>query len=101
MAVSGPASRAAPDLLMGTVGWGLYAPVVLPTSAPYRRRILADSRQLHYNPPGSIPGPGGDFLVGPELPRSVGPVAVTTAPMTLATVPAGLRPWASSVRQPA
>ncbi len=63
-------------------------------------RTLQDPGQLHYRPFGSIPGPGGDYLTGPDLPRSIGPVAVSTKTVTLATVERGLRPWASSVRQP-
>lgn len=103
-AVSGPAAAGSPDLRMGTLGWGLRTARFTPPSAPDGRhgiRPLADARQLHYDPPGSIPGPGGDLLIESAVPRTVGPAARRTPAVTLTTVERGLKPWASSVRQPA
>ncbi len=86
---------------MDTVGWGAYLRVALPHSGRHGHgRKLADRRQLHYRPPGTIPGPGGDYLVAPQARKALGPPQ-DTPPVTLATVARGMKPKASSVSLPA
>jgi hypothetical protein len=98
--LSGPAAFVSPALLMGALGWGLLTRRFTVPSAPNTRhgiRPLADARQHHYNPPGSIPGPGGLYLIVPLAPKSVGPAAHPTPPVTLASAAKRhhLKPWAS------
>lgn len=93
-AVSGPAASCAPSGEMGTLGWGLHTARFTPSSGPRKngaQRTLQDPRQLHYDDPGTIPGPGGKYLVATGPPKTIAAPPDTPA-ITLADVAAGLKP---------
>ena len=107
-ATSGPAGYSSPSGAMGTLGWGLrtrrFARPAATQARGIRRlrgtRRLADARQMHYGPPGTIPGPGGDLLILVLMRRTSDIPVHSTPQLTLATVAVGMKPAASSVRNP-
>lgn len=100
---SGPVHAGAPSGAMGTLGWGLHTPRFTVPSAPnarHGRRPLSDPRQLHYDPPGTIPGPGGTWGLGTPLGSFLPGLDAEIEPRPLASGPPPLRPYASSMPLP-
>lgn len=100
---SGPVHAGAPSLAMGTLGWGLRTPRFTVPSAPnvtHGRRPLSDPRQWHYNPPGTIPGPGGTWGLRAPLGRFLPGLDDEVQPKGLASGPPPLQPFASRMPLP-
>jgi hypothetical protein len=100
---SGPVHAGAPSGVMGTVGWGLHTPRFTVPAAPnvlHGRRPLSDLRQYHYNPPGTIPGPGSTWDLGAPLGSFLPGLDDEVEPKGLAAGPPPLQPYASTMPLP-